>query len=987
MKVLIADFDLFLKIGGGQTFYRSLIEKNPQIDFYYLRVDESSNTNRPVNATAIPYKEKYWDENYKFFHDLTPPRWTIGSFVKASNIAASLSGFRFDVVDIPDYEQYGLFLRPALTHHNVGFSRIVLSLHGRISTTIKLNWSTEGKVDMICELQENMQYAAVDVRYGISKTYLDEWRQVVNLESHYLNPLSVISLPTPTLVTHPSDQAPHLNFIGRTEKRKGPDIFIELAQWLPRSSFSTANIIGSESYDYKGVGSGLYLYQMANNRLKDIQILPAKDKDELAKLFASKSVTFLPSKYDTLNLLALESLFSGCPTVIGNGAGVIRFLEENFPQIPYIKLDIKNIYSSISSICSLLENYDDYRQNLVDALLTRETIISDLGLELIYESQSSYDSKVRFELDEWYSKLISVDKLNLSFTKVNTKKIIKTILKSQNLPEIKKRLADYKSFLADPRYYLKKTILSQIKNGEDLKIVDQGIKSMSTFDRYRNIFNIGEETERGLSEKIQQCWNVAGDSRIDRVRIWREIARLERIRGNEIVAATYQLRAMRALGYDHFHDLSSVVSILKANGFSLEAIAAEAMYGNFSDQEERCATFLEQRLADNKHNQSWEYEFVDDRRDQSTYRASVIVSLYNAATKLPLFLQALQQQTLIQAGAAEVILIDSGSPADEYSAFKQSIMSLNIPIVYARCDQRETIQSAWNRGIALSRSPYLAFLGVDETILPECLEILAGELDADPTLDWVQGNSIVTNVDKNGVWVNDIMIYDRKGYKQDLVYLETCYLSWVGALYRRSIHDRFGFYDTSFRAAGDTEFKNRVLPFIKTKSLPRTLGIFWNYPDERTTQHPRAEIEDLRAWYLHRTLPGVKYAFANRNPEEAEELLYACLKYRKSYCGHWSMDIDYAYNVANFIFEKIPNSPVLVYFDGIKKLLDAHRSLDWIPKLANLTPTSAILRTNNAVRQIEKNHRDISNQTVEPIYKIFNDNRHEQHSYLWFTPI
>ena len=36
MKVLIADFDLFKKTGGGQTFYRSLIKKNPEIDFYYI---------------------------------------------------------------------------------------------------------------------------------------------------------------------------------------------------------------------------------------------------------------------------------------------------------------------------------------------------------------------------------------------------------------------------------------------------------------------------------------------------------------------------------------------------------------------------------------------------------------------------------------------------------------------------------------------------------------------------------------------------------------------------------------------------------------------------------------------------------------------------------------------------------------------------------------------------------------------------------------
>jgi glycosyltransferase involved in cell wall biosynthesis len=918
MKVLIADFDLFVNIGGGQTFYRNLIEKHPQINFYYLTINEPSHAKRPTNTKTIPFIEKYFVSDFEDFYDLTPPKWIIGSFVKASNIAASVTGQRFDIVDLPDYEQFGVLLRPALHHHDVNFGKIVLSMHGRISTTIRLNWSTEGKVDKVCELLENMQYSTVDIRYGISKTYLDEWRNVINLESHYLNPLSLISLPKPTLLPYSPTEIPSINFIGRKEKRKGPDIFIELANWLPRQKFSTANIIGPDSYDDRGTGSGFYLYQMINNRLQDIRTLPPMNQTELATIFASKSVTILPSKYDTLNLLAIESLFSGCPTAIGNGAGVVRFLQETFPSIPFITIDIKNIYSSLQSISSLLENYDERRQQLVDAILKSTPNITGSNWEFISESQPVYDNAMRAELDRWYSKLINYSDRSISLTTFNPKKLAIKFIKSQNSSHILKIKSDFKSLILDPKSFVKKKIIANLKISDDLKITEQGLNAFSLLGSYRCIFNMGEGTEKEISQKLQKCWDVASNSRIDRVRIWREIARLERIRGNDLVAATYHLRGMRSLGYDRFGDLPSVVSTLKDKGFSREAITAEAMYSAQSPKgEEDCTAILEQALADNKQKQNWEYEFVDDRRELPVYRASVIVSLYNAATKIPLFLQALQQQTLIKAGEAEVILIDSGSPADEYSAFNQSMKSLDIPIIYVRCGKRETIQSAWNRGIAISRSPYLAFLGVDETILPETLEVLASELDADPSLDWVQGNSIVTNVDKYGTWVNDIMVYDREGYRQNLVYLETCYLSWVGSLYRRSIHERFGFYDASFTAAGDTEFKNRVLPFIKTKSLPRTLGIFWNYPDERTTQHPRAEIEDLRAWYLHRTFAGVKYAFATRNPSEAEELLYSCLRYRKSYCQHWSTDIEYAYNVSSFLQETMPNSSGLVYFEGI----------------------------------------------------------------------
>jgi len=985
MKVLIADFDLFSKTGGGQTFYRNLIKNNPEIDFYYFTVLESADIVRPDNACGIAYQEKYFIEYLEKFYDVNPPKWTYGTFVRVSNMAASVAGHHFDVVDLPDYEQFGTLLPSALRYHNVEFERIVLSMHGRISTSIQLNWSTEGKIDISLDLQEQMQYSSVDIRYGISQSYLDEWRTIIDIESHYLNPLSFISKPEPRLA-EPATEPPSLNFIGRTEKRKSPDIFVDLVWWLPPSSFSTANIIGPDCYDYRGVGSQLYLYSIKNNRFKDIRILPAMNQRELSHLFASKSVTFLPSRYDTLNLLALESLFSGCPTAIGSGAGVCRFLQENFPQVPLMIIDIKSIYSCLTPILSALKNYEDYRQQLVEALLSSSFNIPDVGLEQVYKSDPIYDFAIRSELERWYSQLMSFHNtasLSNDF-KLNTLKFVK----SKTPIRLRKKLRQYKEDLKIDN--IKKIIKEKIVYGTistDLHLTNQLLKSRGLFEQYKEFLSCPEETEKHLNKKVQKSWEISSNFRVDRVRIWRETARLERMRGNDLIATTYQTRAMRLLGGDFFGELPAVVRSLRVNGFLQEAMAVEAMYGNSAQQEERCAALLEQAVQNHKNKPSGEYELFDDRRELSAYRVSVIVSLYNAAAKLPLFLQTLQNQTLVKAGAVEVILIDSGSPADEYNVFQQMSTSLDIPIVYARSAQRETIQSAWNRGISLSRSPYLTFLGVDEGILPNCLEILAAELDADQTLDWVQGNSLVTNVDKYGTLVNDIMVYDRKGYQQDLVYLETCYLSWVGALYRRSIHDRFGYYDASFTAAGDTEFKNRVLPLIKTKSLPQTLGVFWNYPEERTTQHPRAEIEDLRAWYLHRTLAGVKYAFANRNPRDAEELLYSCLRYRKSYCQHWSTDIEYAYNLGAFLQEKVPDSPALKYFDGIKKLLELYRGLDWIPTLSRLAPTSAMIRTIRVGTEVERHHRTLGNQLVEPMYKTFNDNRHEQHAYLWLTDI
>ncbi|MFM7577001.1 MAG: glycosyltransferase family 2 protein, partial [Microcystaceae cyanobacterium] len=215
---------------------------------------------------------------------------------------------------------------------------------------------------------------------------------------------------------------------------------------------------------------------------------------------------------------------------------------------------------------------------------------------------------------------------------------------------------------------------------------------------------------------------LATNYRIDRVRLWRELARIEELRGNTLVTATYKLRAMRALGVDQFGDLPWVLRTLTEKEFPQEAKAVEALYGQPGERDTRCYELIEQARLNNLQNPADDqYEIWDDRRDRPGYRATIIVSLYNAAEKLPFFLRTLSHQSLIQKGSAEVILVDSGSPSNEYQVFQQLAPELGYPILFVRSQQRETIQAAWNRGIKLARSPYLAFLGVDETILPDCL--------------------------------------------------------------------------------------------------------------------------------------------------------------------------------------------------------------------------------------------------------------------------
>ena len=191
-----------------------------------------------------------------------------------------------------------------------------------------------------------------------------------------------------------NNNKPNLYFIGRTEKRKGADIFIDLVWWLSPNNYHQASIIGPHSYSEFGDSSQVLLQSMIDKRLINIDIKPPKSRQELDKIFSQPAIIFLPSRYDTLNLLALESLFSGCPTAIGNGAGVCQFLEENFPQLPWIKIDVNNTYDCIPKLIDILENYNDYRQQLKDALLIINTNTKDPNLSSIYHTENNHNLEV-----------------------------------------------------------------------------------------------------------------------------------------------------------------------------------------------------------------------------------------------------------------------------------------------------------------------------------------------------------------------------------------------------------------------------------------------------------------------------------------------------------------------------------------------------------------------------------------------------------------
>ena len=282
---------------------------------------------------------------------------------------------------------------------------------------------------------------------------------------------------------------------------------------------------------------------------------------------------------------------------------------------------------------------------------------------------------------------------------------------------------------------------------------------------YKTISTNSECGKTNIATKLKNLNDLVSALRFGKSDIYEKMAGLQIVHDKPIIAATYYIRSFRLSEISKPDAFNYATSVLATNNYAAESDATKLLY--YADQKHTgIKEYLEKQrkklLQAPKFNEDFDYK--DDRRKNSKTKISIIVSLYNAANKLEFFLKHLKRQSMVCNGTAEIILVDSGSPTNEREVFLKLIDSLKIEVIYVRTKSRETIQKAWNRGILLAQGEYLTFLGVDEGITPEALEILSAELDSDSSTDWIQSNSLMTDVSKNGTWLNDVMIFERSNF-------------------------------------------------------------------------------------------------------------------------------------------------------------------------------------------------------------------------------
>jgi glycosyltransferase involved in cell wall biosynthesis len=274
-------------------------------------------------------------------------------------------------------------------------------------------------------------------------------------------------------------------------------------------------------------------------------------------------------------------------------------------------------------------------------------------------------------------------------------------------------------------------------------------------------------------------------------------------------------------------------------------------------------------------------------------------------------LQDLENQTI--ADKTEIIIVNSGSQQNE-SKIVQDLQKRYKNIIYIETPERESIYAAWNRGIKAASGKYITNANSDDRHRKDAFEIMANTLEINNDIDIVYPSFRITH-EENETFKNSTAseFYEPPDYNRHEL-LFRC-LPGHFPMWRKSVHDVYGFFNESYQVAGDHEFWLRISESCNFFHIKEYLGLYYHNPQGGEHRDPiQTKIEtinvvnhyiDWRFLPQHRTnreltkkirkkqsdlsFWAADFFFSKNRPELTKRYVLKSLSYRSNYFKNYKL--------------------------------------------------------------------------------------------------
>jgi glycosyltransferase involved in cell wall biosynthesis len=189
---------------------------------------------------------------------------------------------------------------------------------------------------------------------------------------------------------------------------------------------------------------------------------------------------------------------------------------------------------------------------------------------------------------------------------------------------------------------------------------------------------------------------------------------------------------------------------------------------------------------------------------------TVITAIYNGKPYIAGCLESVLRQDY---PTIEHIVVDGGSNDGTVDVLRQ----YDDRIALWRSEPDHGVYDAWNKALLESNGEWICFLGVDDEFLPGAVSAYMTLASESPQADylcsrvkWVHSSGFERLIGSPWTW--------RK-------FSKSMCTAHVGSMHRRSLFERLGTYDTSYRMVADYELLLRARDQLKTAFMPTTTAL------------------------------------------------------------------------------------------------------------------------------------------------------------------
>ncbi|MEA5533084.1 glycosyltransferase [Crocosphaera sp. XPORK-15E] len=282
-------------------------------------------------------------------------------------------------------------------------------------------------------------------------------------------------------------------------------------------------------------------------------------------------------------------------------------------------------------------------------------------------------------------------------------------------------------------------------------------------------------------------------------------------------------------------DLDSILGIAKSILGEQKRISANMILSWYKN----AAAELIHEHNNNKYletRHSWELINPSKAKDSINNfipKAAIITSLYRGKKFIKAFLENMINQTFFE--HCELIIIDANSPENEQEIIKD-YLTYYSNINYIKLQETIGIYEAWNLAIKESNSEFITNANVDDLHRSDGLELKIKALTENPLVDVVYSDvyySFLENLPFEIVEKCNIRTNLPVANKDNLLQFNSPHNS---PMWRRSLHNKIGYFDTSYQSAADYEFWLRAAfsgsSFIK---LAEPVVLYYHNPQGMST--------------------------------------------------------------------------------------------------------------------------------------------------------